>query len=165
MPDDTPRVYWDANVLLSYINGVAERVSTINELFRQARAREIELVTSAITRVEVAFATEEKTAGALDPEVEERIDKLWAHGSPVKLVEFYDLIAERARALMRRGISQGWGSLKPLDAIHLATAQQMDVAEFHTYCARLQKWSGRLGFPVYEPQTAQGLLGVEPPEN
>jgi predicted nucleic acid-binding protein len=48
-----------------------------------------------------------------------------------------------------------------MDAIHLATAQQMDVAEFHTYCERLHKWSGALGFSVTEPQTAQGLLGTD----
>ena len=41
---------------------------------------------------------------------------------------------------MRHGIQQGWGQLKPMDAIHLATAQQMAVAEFHTYCERLHKW-------------------------
>ena len=57
-------------------------------------------------------------------------------------------------------ISQGWGSLKPMDAIHLATAQRLNVAELQTYCERLHKWSGKLGFPVAEPQTAQGTLGV-----
>lgn len=56
MPDDDSRVYWDANVLLSYINGVADRVPIIEELFRQARAGEIELLTSSVSRVEVAFA-------------------------------------------------------------------------------------------------------------
>ena len=53
--------------------------------------------------------------------------------------------------------------VQPIGAIHLATAQQMDVAEFHTYCEHLQKWSGTLGFPVVEPQVQQGMLGVEPP--
>jgi hypothetical protein len=32
-----------------------------------------------------------------------------------------------------------------MDAIHLATAQQMAVAGFHTYCDRLQKWTNALG--------------------
>jgi len=83
----------------------------------------------------------------------------------VKTVEFYDLIGDGARGLIRQSITQGWGSLKPIDAIHLATAQQMDVAGFHTYCERLQRWSGTLGFPVIEPQVQQGMLGLDPPES
>jgi len=43
-------------------------------------------------------------------------------------VEFYELIADRARGLMRQAITQGWGSLQPADAIHLATAQQLVMA-------------------------------------
>ena len=160
MADDVPRVYWDTNVLLSYINGVDDRVPVIEELFRKARAGEIELITSAVTRVEVAFAEGEKDAQALDPAVLASIDTLWAPGSPLKTVEFFDLIGDGARDLMRRSISQGWGSLKPLDSIHLATAQQMNAAEFHTYCQRLHRWSDKLGFPVIEPHTPQGLLGV-----
>jgi predicted nucleic acid-binding protein len=165
MPDEPRRIYWDANVPLSYINGIADRVPVIDELFRHARAGEIELLTSAISRVEIAFAESEKDAAALDTETEKRINDLWAPPSPIKTVEFYDQIGDRARSLMRQGISQGWGQLKPIDAIHLATAQQMAVAEFHTYCDRLQRWDGKLGFPVHEPQTTQTVLGVEPTES
>lgn len=161
MPDESRRVYWDSNVLLSYLNGVAERVSIIDELFRQARAGEIELLTSSVSRVEVAFAQSERDAAALDQHAEEAIDALWTPPSPIKTVEFYDLIGDKARALVRQGISQGWGQLKPMDAIHLATAQQMAVAEMHTYCARLQRWTNALGFSVTEPQTAQTVLGVD----
>ena len=48
-------------------------------------------------------------------------------------------------------------SLKPLDAIHLATAQQMQVAEFHTTDDRLKNWND-LGFAVRESWTAQPKL-------
>jgi hypothetical protein len=44
--------------------------------------------------------------------------------SPVKLVEFHRLIAEDARDLMRIALTKGW-SLKPLDAVHLSSAQRM----------------------------------------
>jgi predicted nucleic acid-binding protein len=160
MPDDTPRTYWDACVLLSYINGIPERVPTIDELLRQSRAGDIELLTSAISQVEVAFAASEKDQQILDPHVEQAIVGLWAPGAPIKAVEFYELIADRARSLMRQGISQGWGSLKPADAIHIATAQQLGVGEFHTYDSHLLGWSGTAGFPIVEPHTAQGLLGT-----
>jgi predicted nucleic acid-binding protein len=166
MPGDPERIYWDANVPLSYINGVSGRVHIIDELLRQARAGDIEVVTSILSKVEVAFAATEKADGQLDPAVEEAIDNFWRPGSPVKFVEFYELIADGARALVRQGIAQGWGALKPADAIHLATAQQLQVECFHTYDQRLLTWNGSAGFPIVEPETAQGLLdtseGAEP---
>jgi predicted nucleic acid-binding protein len=160
MPDDPARVYWDSNVPISYLNEMADRLAVIEELLRKARAREIELVTSSLSIVEVAFAQTEKQGRALDPAVEESIDALWEPGGPIKTVEFYDLIARGARSLIRRGIDQGWGNLKPIDAIHLATAKQMGVAAFHTYCASLHAWDGHLGFPVTEPQLAQTILAT-----
>lgn len=167
MPDETRRIYWDACVLLSYVNGIAERLPTIEELLRQSRAKEVVLVTSVLSQVEVAFAAIEKQQGALDQQIEEQIAALWSPGSPIAAVEFYELIADRARGLMRRAITQGWGALKPADAIHLATAQQLEVEEFHTYDSDLHKWDGHAGSPVREPQTAQGVLGsgVNPPAN
>ena len=167
MPDEAPRVYWDACVLLSKVNGIAERLPTIEELLRQSRADEVVLLTSVLSQVEVAFAAFEKQQGTLDQQTEDEIATLWAPGSPVAAVEFYELIADRARGPMRQAITQGWGSLKPADASHLATAQQLDVDEFHTYDGDLHKWDGHVGFPVREPQTAQGVLGsgVNPSSN
>ncbi len=156
----TPRVYWDANVPLSYLNGIPERLAIIDELLRKSRAKEIEIVTSSLSLVEVAFAHAEKDAQQLDPQVEHTIDALWAPGSPIKTVEFYDLIAYEARKLMRKGIAQGWGSLKPIDAIHVATAQHIGVSEFHTYCRRIQSWNGHLAFSITEPQTPQAVLDL-----
>lgn len=161
MPDDPRRVYWDANVVLSYLNGVPERVPIIEELFKQARAEEIELLTSSVSRVEIAFVQSEKDSGELDQEAEEAIDAFWSPGSPIKTVEFYDLIAEDAKALIRQGIEQGWGSLKPMDAIHVATAQRMKVSEMHSYDDRVKRWSERLGFPITDAGTAQGVLAPE----
>jgi predicted nucleic acid-binding protein len=162
MPDEPRRVYWDSNVPLSYLNAVPDRLPVIEELFAQARAKEIELLTSSISRVEVAYIQSEKDSGQLDQATEDAINNLWAPGSPIKPVEFYDLIADKARALMRQAVSQGWGALKPMDAIHLATAQQMAVAEFHTYCKKLHAWDSKIGFSVSDPQTAQGVLGLAP---
>lgn len=153
-----PRVYWDANVLLSYLGAVPERLPVIDELLRQARAKEIEIVTSALSIAEVAFAQGEKDAAQLDAQVEQDIDELWAPGSPIATVEFYDLVAYRARSLVRQGIPQGWGSLKPIDAIHVATAQHFAVSEFHTYDHRIQAWNGHLAFSITEPQTVQAVF-------
>lgn len=161
MADNPRRIYWDANVPLSYLNDVPDRAPIIEELFRQARADEFELLTSSISRVEIAFIQSEKEGGTLDPEAEQAIDALWLPGSPLKTVEFYDLIADRARRLIRQGIDQGWGALKPKDAIHVATAAQMGVSEMHSYDGQVKKWSDKLGFPITDPQTAQGILSAD----
>lgn len=155
------RIYWDACVFLSYINGVPARIGVIDELLKQARAGDFELLTSSLSHAEVAFASIEKEQGQLDPEIEDKIDALWRPGSPIKTVEFHDLIGREARALMRRGISQGWGALRAADALHLATAQRMEVAEFHTYDKGLLKWDHRAGFPIREPHVAQMPLTPE----
>jgi predicted nucleic acid-binding protein len=160
MADELQRVYWDACVLLSYINGIAGRVEVIDELLNRARAREFELLTSSLSHAEVAFAEIEKEQGKLDPEIENQIDDLWRPGSPVTTVEFHDLIGLEARALMRQGIAQGWGSLRPADAMHLATAKRMEVSELHTYDHRLLKWDGHVPFPIREPLVAQMPLSA-----
>jgi predicted nucleic acid-binding protein len=165
MPDEPRRIYWDSNVPLSYLNEVTERVPILDELFRQARAGEIELLTSVVSRVEIAYIQSEAKTSTLDSQADEAIDALWLPGGPIKTVELYDLIQDKARALIRQGVSQGWGKLKPIDAIHLATAQQIGVAECQTYDTQLQKWDGAAGFPVVEPQTSQGVLGVAEAQN
>lgn len=45
-----------------------------------------------------------------------------------------------------------------MDAIHVATAQHLAVAEFHTYDGRIQAWNGHLAFPITEPQTPQAVM-------
>lgn len=155
------RLYWDSCVPLSFINGTPERLPVIEEIFRMARRGEVELLTSVLTQTEVAFGASEQAGGQLDAAVEEKIDGLWTPSSPLKPVEFYDLVARDAMGLIRRGLAQGWGKLKPPDAIHLATAQRVGVDRFHTYDDRLLKWDGTAGFPITEPALAQGLLDTD----
>lgn len=158
MPDERPRVYWDANVLLSYVDGDADRLPTVEELLRRSRARELELVTSALSQVEVAFAASEGEDETLDPHAESRIDELWKPGSPIALVEFYPAVAREARTLIRESLAAQRPRLKPADAIHLATAVRLDVADFHTYDEKLYSHSSAFPFTIREPFTVQGQL-------
>ena len=149
MPSRRRKIYWDSDCWLSLINAVPERVSILESLLSDSKSKlgDIELVTSVIAKVEVAFAQSEYQGNQIDPSVEDAIDALWAD-TAVTLIEFHDLIALEARGLVRSGLHQAW-SLKPLDAIHLATAKWFDVDEFHTYDKRLIKEG--LGFPIRNP--------------
>ncbi len=124
---------------------------------------DIVIFTSTLSKVEVAFGATEQQAGALDPAVEARIDELWSTGSPVKLVEFHELLAQDARGLIRRAIAKGW-SLKPADAIHLATAMRHRATVCHTYDPGMPKFASEIGIPIEEPIATAPMLALRDAE-
>ncbi len=162
MPNSSaPLIYWDACVTLEYINNQDHlKVSHIQGLLLDSN---VQLVTSVLSIVEVAKGKIEQDGKALDIAVEKKILKLWEVGSPIEVVEFYELIAEGARDLIRAAIPYGF-SLKPADAIHLATADRFEVTEFHTYDERLAKFQAFTNskFPIIEPRARQAVLS--PPD-
>ena len=147
---------------MSYIDAVPGRIEVLDSLLEDCGKGLIALYTSDISRVEVAFAASEKAQRVLDPEIERRIDGLWSDPQIFTMVEFHSDIAEEARALMRQAIPNGW-SLKPLDAMHLATASWLSKAgvaieEFHTYDGSLAKYGAIVGFRVVEPAVINPML-------
>ena len=146
------RIYWDSCVWLRYINETPEDKGVLDILLRDSAMRtgDIALITSTIALTEVAYGAAEQNHQALDADVEQKIDSLWADQRAVTLVEFYPAIALQARGLIRISIERGW-SLRPFDAIHLATAQRLEVTEFHTYDQRLLRYTTDLGFPITAP--------------
>ena len=159
MPEYPRIFYWDSCVFLSYVNGYPDRTPVLDVLLDESSKGSIKLHTSTLAQVEVAFSASEQKRKALDPLEEQRIDSLWADPEVLVSVEFHDGIGRVARGLMRNAIERGW-SLRPLDAIHLATAQWLcdaglNVEEFHTYDDRLPKYAAMLAFPILEPRVAQ----------
>jgi predicted nucleic acid-binding protein len=147
MPDSKRRIYWDACVFLSFINGEAGREEVIQQLLDEARDGAFELVTSTVSVVEVAFGKAEQDGQAPDPELLTAIESLWAPGSPVNLIEFHRLIALDARDLVRDARLDRDERLTPLDAVHLASAQRLGVEEFHTYDGPLSGFKGLSPLP------------------
>ena len=93
-----------------------------------------------------------------DTRVLSAIEDLFHDKRVVTLVEFHELVGQEARGLMRAAIRQGW-SLKPMDAIHLATAKREKISAFHTYDGALSKYDAMTGLSIGVPNTsAQGLL-------
>lgn len=122
-------------------------------------SRTIKLYTSTLSQVEVAFAASERRQQQLSTEVEDQISALWEDSESVVSVEYQEAIGAIAKDLIRDAIAKGW-SLKPLDAIHLATAKWLldvgiTLSEFHTYDTGLFRYKDIIGIPILRPRTLQ----------
>lgn len=144
--------YWDACVFLSAINRNEDRVSIIEAVLEDCELGHVEIYTSMLSIVEVAVAETEKTSNMLSNEVEENIEALWLPPSPIKLVEIHEFVLRDAKSLMRAGIEKGF-SLRPADAIHLATAQRLEISEIHTYDTGWSKYESIIGCKITIPTT------------
>lgn len=163
---NVPRlIYWDSCVFLAYINEEPGRVDILDEILNEiSDDKDDSIITSVESIVEASFGAVEKNLGVLDPDVERRIDSLWADRSVLTLVEVNEEIARIARNLLRDAIPNNW-ALKPKDAIHLATAQWVDrnaspVSEFHTYDTKLEKYQTMMGIHIVEPYVVQHRMSI-----
>ena len=144
--------YWDACVFLSAINGNDDRVHIIEAILEDCDLGNVEVYTSMLSITEVAFAEAEKATKILNSEVEKNIEALWLPPSPIKLVEIHEFVLRDARKLMRLAIEKGF-SLKPADAIHLATSQRLDINAIHTYEPRWFKYQDIISRKITFPST------------
>lgn len=150
-------VYWDANVILDYINGNEDVLPDIDAILDASAAGTTAIFTSNISTVEVAYGLVEQD-GQPKEEVEDAIDAFWDSGV-INVVELNPVIARTARALIREGLPKGWTGLRAHDAIHLATAQYMGVSEFHTSeGTKLIRYGEVCGFTVGPVKAQQPQL-------
>ena len=159
MPSAPKAIYWDSNCFLSYVNEDEPRISVLDALFAAIARDEIHLYTSELSKVEVAFGASEQRQRELDPNIERSLDSLWANAKVVTVVGYHDRIGRVARSMMRGAVTRGL-SLKPMDAIHLATARWLRgatvrVEEFHTYDNGLSNYEDICGFRILEPYIEQ----------
>lgn len=151
--------YWDANVFISYLNNDPSRLPTLEAILEAMESSKTDrIVTSVISKVEVAWVAHERLNRALNMEEELRIDALWDNPEIVEMVDFNDEIALVARKLMREGMARGW-KLRTNDAIHLASAQWVGAMELQTYDKNdMPRFSQLLNLPICEPHTIQPKL-------
>jgi len=157
MPENR-MLYWDACVFLSYINDIPDRVKTIQAILDDVGNNDKEkILTSTISKVEVAFSAQENLNRALIPDEEAKIDALWDDASVVELIDLNEGITALARDIMREGITRGW-KIRPNDAIHLASAKWINAREINTYDDKLPKFQDIVGIPITYPTALQPKL-------
>lgn len=149
-------ICWDSCTFVSYIEGTRDRIRDLRAVFEEAINKEIRLAASAVCITEVAFVAAERSGGP-SPQVEREIDKLWMPGSPIQIIDYSQLIASKAQKLLRHKLANDL-HLKPLDAIHIATAMQIKATALHTFDERLWDWSSTAGVAVQRPKPIQTLL-------
>jgi predicted nucleic acid-binding protein len=158
MPDNR-FIYWDANIFISYLNGESDRLPTLDAILEDvSKDNKDKIVTSVLSKVEVAWVANERITHVLSAEDEGRIDALWNDPSVIELIDFNDEITHIARSLLRRSISRGWDGLKPNDAIHLATAEWVGAIEMNTYDSKLFRYGDLIGLDVRPPIAVQPRL-------
>lgn len=151
-------VYCDSCVFLAYFKAETGRVRTLEQLFDEVQnSPNRKLLTSVISITEVAQVAEEKAQHKPSTSVETDLDEFWADSSLLDFIEFHEPMARNARELIRQAISLGF-RLKPVDAIHLASAKYAGVAEFFTYDNKLFKFSASLDYDILEPYVSQPRL-------
>jgi predicted nucleic acid-binding protein len=150
--------YWDANVFLYYLNGDPDKIQTLEAILEEVeRNGKDKIVTSVISKVEVAWVASEKLNRVLNQDEEARIDNLWNDFSVVETIDFNDEITHIARSLMRRSMARGW-KLRVNDAIHLSSAEWVGAIEMYTYDDRLYKYNEFIGLDVKAPVALQPKL-------
>lgn len=159
MTANPPRIYLDANVLLSYVSDAPERADVVQSLLEDAEDGKVHLLTSNLSIAEVAYISsdQEPSYGTDD---EATIDELWTPDSPVKLAEFSRLVAHRARSIIRKARDNETARVRSADAVHLATAEINECDRFYTYeGANIRNgWNALIQADVSEPYVNEPRL-------
>ncbi len=154
-------IYWDSNVIQSYIEKRAGRWQLLRSLLRASAdiAQPIKLVTSTWTVAEVAYFGALESDHAL-PEAYEAIQDFW-ESDVIELIELHELIALKAKDIVRQSHFDQY-TIKPKDAVHAASAIFRGVVEFHTYdmqfAARLREHYGLSAGPPTSLRIRTGNL-------
>ena len=141
---DLRYIYWDANPFCAVFNKEKDRLDKCVAVLNAAEAGELKIITSSNTLAEVVRVKGEPRIGP----GQEAILYDFFQNDFIIFVNVEWFVGTQARRLIH-----DFPALKPMDAIHLATALRAKVAEMHTYDDDLCHLSGKVGVPPLSIRT------------
>jgi len=159
MPNDS-LLYWDSSVFIDLIEKTPSRIDTLEAIVSSAERGAARIVTSALTLAEVSKL---RNLGLL-PEWKEKLIIKFFENDYITVRNVDRITSEHARPIIRGH------DLKPIDALHVATAILASVQVLHTYDTNdLIKLDRKIGIPtlrIEEPSwefTPTLKLSANPP--
>jgi len=148
------KIYWDSDCFLGFFQAEPEKVGKCGAVIDRAELGDVLIVTSALTIAEVLWM---RNAPKLRKEKADVLRRFFRR-SIMRVHNVTRKIAEDAQDLV-------WDhSIKPKDALHVATALHLRVDALETFDERLLSKSGTVGSPlllIREPQDhAQGSMNL-----
>jgi len=130
-------IYWDSDAFLAWLESEPGKAELSQGTLERAKAGEVLIITSALTLTEVLWR---KGGPKLPAAKAETLRKFFRH-SYIRIVNLSRAIAEQAQDVV-------WNhSIKPKDAVHVATALFMKAPILETFDEDLLKKSGQVGLP------------------
>jgi len=153
MSGSIPRLYWDTNCFIKYLEKDPVWFPTLDTLLYHAnKAGTIMIVTSVLTITELAFTEMERLNRALDPAEEARLDRFWATSPGVLQVEFNGAVGRLAREIRRDDIMvHKYRAKNFADLIHVATARYAGAAEVNSIDGDVLRYNTRYGLLARKP--------------
>lgn len=151
------KIYWDSDCFLGHFQADGGKAEKCDGVLQRAERGEVLIVTSALTLAEVLWM---RGGPRLSKEKAELVQKFFRR-SYIRVYNVSRKISEAAQILV-------WdNSIKPKDAIHVATAIHLKADALETFDRELIGKSGKVGSPlllIREPQAAaQGRLNLGRP--
>jgi len=152
-PTEPRRVYWDSAAFIAYLQDEDGRVDKCVDVLDAAEREEILICTSALTLAEVVRG---RNLPLIPASGAQQVSDLFA----MPFLEVFGLdrvLAEQARSLCWKYGTRLHGN----DAIHVATANEARVTEFHSFNGKLNKLleiQDDLTFEVCEPRVQNRVL-------
>ncbi len=132
------RIYWDSDAFLGWLQNESGKVELCKGTIERAEGGEILIVTSALTLAEVLWLK----GSPKIPQDKLVILRKFFRRSYVRVFNVTRTIAEDAQEVVMVH------SIKPKDAVHIATAVNLKIPTLETFDKDLIAKSGTIGAPL-----------------